>query len=110
MLLLIVGSGLLKGNISAQVGALYPQDDDARRTRGFAIFSMAINFGAVCGPLLCGLLAQLYGWHYGFGIAAVFMLAGLATYLYGFRHLPAKVARRRQTDERPSAMTGEVET
>ncbi len=103
LLLLVVGSGLLKGNISAQVGALYPQDDDARRTRGFAIFSMAINFGAVCGPLLCGLLAQLYGWHYGFGIAALFMLAGLSTYLYGYRHLPAKVARRRQTDERLSA-------
>ena len=50
LLLLIVGSGLLKGNISAQVGSLYPPDDEARRTRGFAIFSTAINFGAVTGP------------------------------------------------------------
>jgi POT family proton-dependent oligopeptide transporter len=103
LLLLIVGSGLLKGNISAQVGALYPQEDESRRTRGFAIFSAAINFGAVCGPLLCGLLAQLYGWHYGFGIAAVFMFAGLATYLFGYRHLPAKVERRGQIDERISS-------
>jgi POT family proton-dependent oligopeptide transporter len=103
LLLLVVGSGLLKGNISAQVGALYPAEDEARRTRGFAIFSMAINFGAVCGPLLCGLLAQLYGWHYGFGIAAVFMLAGLVTYLYGYRHLPATVARRTRTGERLSS-------
>jgi POT family proton-dependent oligopeptide transporter len=102
LLLLVIGSGFLKGNISAQVGALYPLDDDARRTRGFAIFSMAINFGAVCGPLLCGFLAQYYGWHYGFGVAAIFMLAGLATYLYGYRHLPAKVDRRGQTDERLS--------
>jgi POT family proton-dependent oligopeptide transporter len=94
LLLLVVGSGFLKGNISAQVGALYPRDDEALRTRGFAIFSMAINFGAVAGPLLCGLLAQVYGWHVGFGIAAVFMLAGLATYLSGYRHLPARVARR----------------
>ena len=91
LLLLVVGSGFVKGNISAQVGALYPPDDEARRTRGFAIFSMAINFGAVCGPLLCGALAQAYGWHIGFGAAALFMLAGLATSLYGYRLLPAKV-------------------
>ena len=94
LLLLVVGSGLLKGNISAQVGALYPKDDEARRTRGFAIFSMAINFGAVAGPLLCGFLGQRYGWHVGFGMAAIFMLAGLATYLSGYRHLPAKVERK----------------
>jgi POT family proton-dependent oligopeptide transporter len=94
LLLLVVGSGLLKGNISAQVGALYPRADESRRTRGFAIFSTAINFGAVVGPLLCGLLAQVYGWHYGFGIAAAFMLAGLVTYLAGYRHLPARVPRR----------------
>jgi len=101
LLLLVVGSGLLKGNISAQVGALYPLNDEARRTRGFAIFSMAINFGAVAGPLVCGFLAQRYGWHIGFGIAAVFMLVGLATYLYGYRHLPARVPRReRERDAR----------
>ena len=94
LLLLVIGSGFLKGNISAQVGALYPREDEARRTRGFIIFSTAINVGAVIGPLLCGLLAQVYGWHYGFGIAAIFMLLGLATYLYGYRHLPARVERQ----------------
>ncbi len=92
--LLVSGSGFLKGNISAQVGALYPLDDESRRARGFIIFSTAINAGAVCGPILCGVLAQLYGWHYGFGTAGVFMLAGLATYLYGYRYLPARVPRR----------------
>src|SRR5947207_6623519 len=95
LLLLVIGSGFLKGNISAQVGALYPPEDEARRTRGFVIFSTGINIGAVAGPLLCGLLAQLYGWHYGFGIAAIFMLLGLATYLYGYRYLPARVERRK---------------
>ena len=85
LLLLVVGSGLLKGNISAQVGALYPRNEEALRTRGFTVFSMAINVGAVTGPLLCGLLAQVYGWDYGFGIAAIFMLTGLATYLSGYR-------------------------
>jgi POT family proton-dependent oligopeptide transporter len=93
LLLLVVGSGFLKGNISAQVGALYPREDETRRTRGFVVFSTAINIGSVAGPLLCGLLAQVYGWHYGFGVAAIFMLVGLATYLYGYRHLPARVER-----------------
>ena len=91
LLLLVVGSGLLKGNISAQVGALYPPDDEARRNHGFVIFSTGINVGSVLGPLLCGLLAQLYGWHYGFGVAAVFMMLGLVTYLRGYRYLPARV-------------------
>ena len=95
LLLLVIGSGFLKGNISAQVGALYPPEDEAWRTRGFVIFSTAINIGAVIGPLLCGLLAQVYGWHYGFGIAAIFMLLGLATYLYGYRYVPARVERRK---------------
>ena len=56
-----------------------------------------INIGAVFGPLLCGFLAQSYGWHYGFGIAALFMVVGLATYLMGYRRLPAKVERLTQT-------------
>ncbi|MBL8546870.1 MAG: peptide MFS transporter [Hyphomonadaceae bacterium] len=95
LLLLVIGSGLLKGNISAQVGALYSVDDEARRTRGFAIFSMAINVGAMLGPLVCGLLAQVYGWHVGFGAAAAFLLLGLLIYLVGYRHLPARVEREK---------------
>jgi POT family proton-dependent oligopeptide transporter len=98
LLLLVVGSGFLKGNISAQVGALYPPADEARRSHGFVIFSTGINIGAVLGPLVCGLLAQAYGWHYGFGVAALFMLLGLATYLHGYRYLPARVARSRRED------------
>jgi POT family proton-dependent oligopeptide transporter len=97
LLLLVIGSGLLKGNISAQVGSVYPPDDEARRTRGFAIFSTAINFGAVAGPLACGYLGQRYGWHIGFGTAALFMLGALATYLSGYRYLPARVERKSRT-------------
>ncbi|MBS0387345.1 MAG: peptide MFS transporter [Proteobacteria bacterium] len=93
LLLLVLGSGLLKGNISAQVGALYPTVDEVRRARGFVVFSTGINIGAVLGPIVCGLLAQLYGWHVGFGAAAIFMLAGLGVYLSGYRHLPARVTR-----------------
>jgi POT family proton-dependent oligopeptide transporter len=94
LLLLVIGAGFLKGNISAQVGLLYPRDEEARRTHGFILFSTAINIGAVLGPLLCGFFGQRLGWHYGFGVAAIFMLMGLATYLYGYRHLPARVARQ----------------
>jgi POT family proton-dependent oligopeptide transporter len=103
LLLLIAGSGLLKGNISAQVGALYPRDDESMRTRGFAIFSTAINVGAVAGPLLCGFVAEVFGWDYGFGLAAVFMLLGAATYLCGYRHLPARVERERAARSRLTA-------
>jgi POT family proton-dependent oligopeptide transporter len=94
LLLLIIGSGLLKGNISAQVGGLYPIEQEERRTRGFAIFSTGINFGAVAGPLVCGFLGERYGWHVGFGTAALFMLIGVATYLTGYRYLPARVERK----------------
>jgi POT family proton-dependent oligopeptide transporter len=87
LLLLITGCGLLKGNISSQVGALYAEDDANGRTRGFSIFSMGINVGAVAGPLVCGLLAQRYGWHVGFGLAGVLMLMGLVTYLAGYHTL-----------------------
>ena len=93
LLLLVLGSGLLKGNISAQVGSLYPPQDEARRTKGFVIFSLGISAGAAIGPLVCGWLAQGYGWHAGFGFAAVLMLVGLATYLVGLRSLPARVPR-----------------
>jgi POT family proton-dependent oligopeptide transporter len=98
LLLLIIGSGLLKGNISAQVGGLYPTEDEERRSKGFAIFSTGINFGSVVGPLLCGYLGERYGWHVGFGAAALFMLGGVLTYLSGYRYLPARVDRKRVAD------------
>lgn len=100
LLLLVVGCGFLKGNISAQVGGLYAQDDGEGRTRGFAIFSVGINVGAVVGPLACGLLAQLYGWHVGFGLAGGLMLIGLATYLAGYRHLPEGQTKRTPAEPR----------
>ncbi|MFL6730700.1 MAG: peptide MFS transporter [Sphingomicrobium sp.] len=88
LLLLIVGSGLLKGNISAQVGTLYPASDESLRERGFTIYSTAINVGAVLGPLGAGGVGALYGFHAGFTLAAVLMLVALAVYLSGSRFLP----------------------
>ena len=93
LLLLILGCGCVKGNVAAQVGALYPQRDEAARTRAFTIFNMGINTGAVAGPIVCGLLAQVWGWHAGFASAGVIMIAGLITYLAGLKHLPPEPGR-----------------
>jgi POT family proton-dependent oligopeptide transporter len=101
LLLLIVGCGCLKGNISAQVGHLYPLEEEGRRTRAFAIFSAAINAGGIVGPLVCGITAQIWGWHVGFGVAGVLMLAGLATYIAGWRYLPPDQMRSRSDSPRP---------
>jgi POT family proton-dependent oligopeptide transporter len=95
MLLLVFGSGCLKGNIAAQVGHLYTAEDESRRTRGYTIFSTGINIGGMAGPLVCGGVAQVYGWHYGFGTAGVFMLLACAVYLVGQKHLPEPNARGR---------------
>jgi len=102
---LIVGCGLLKGNISVQVGQLYAPGDSAGRTRGFSIYSMGINVGATVGPLLCGLLAQLYGWHAGFALGGTLMLLGLATYIAGYRTLAESIpaANRAQPDAKLDA-------
>ncbi|HSO36949.1 MAG TPA: peptide MFS transporter [Labilithrix sp.] len=105
LLLLVLGTGCLKGNISAQVGHLYPPDDETRRTRAFAIFSAAINFGALAGPLTCGILAQAYGWHVGFATAGVLMLLALVTYVSGRKYLPAD-RKRTRGGPKPAKLTG----
>src|SRR4051794_40173293 len=92
--LLIVGSGLLKGNISAQVGTLYPDNVESLRERGFTIFSTAINIGAVAGPLGTGAVGLIYGWHAGFALAAALMILALLVYLAGSRYLPDFKAAR----------------
>jgi POT family proton-dependent oligopeptide transporter len=103
LLLLIVGCGFLKGNIASQVGALYAADDELNRVRGFTIFSMGINIGATIGPILCGYLALQYGWHVGFGAAALFIFLGLLTYLAGYKHLPARVEREKSDTRKLTA-------
>lgn len=78
--LLIVGNGFFKPNISTMVGSLYPQGS-AKRDGGFTLFYMGINLGAAMSPLLCGYVGETYGWHYGFGLATIGMLAGLAVFV-----------------------------
>jgi proton-dependent oligopeptide transporter, POT family len=101
--LLVTGSGFLKGNITSQVGAVYPPGDEERSARGFVIYSTGINVGAVLGPLTCGLLAQVYGWHVGFGAAALLMLVALGVYLTGYRQLPAKIERTKAQHDQLTA-------
>lgn len=86
LLFLIVGNGAFKPNISTQVGNLYAKDDP-RRDGAFTIFYMGINLGAFLTNLVCGTLAAVYGWHYGFGAAGVGMCLGLVIYLAGQRYL-----------------------
>ncbi|HEX7149989.1 MAG TPA: peptide MFS transporter [Thermoanaerobaculia bacterium] len=84
--LIVIGTGLLKPNVSSMVGSLY-SPEDTRRDAGYSIFYMGINLGAFIAPLLCGWLAQKYDWHLGFGLAGVGMLAGLVQYVMGKKHL-----------------------
>ena len=74
--LLIVGNGLFKPNISSIVGQLYPEGSE-KKDSGYTIFYQGINVGAFLGSILCGYLAETMGWHYGFGLAGVFMVIGM---------------------------------
>ncbi len=78
--LLIAGNGFFKPNISTIVGSLYAPDS-RRRDGGFTIFYMGINLGASMSPLLCGYIGETYGWHWGFGLATIGMLIGLAVFV-----------------------------
>jgi proton-dependent oligopeptide transporter, POT family len=82
MFFIVVGTGLLKPNVSSVVGDLYPEGG-ARRDAGFSIFYMGINFGALLGPIACGYLGERVDWHLGFGAAGVGMTFGLLQYVLG---------------------------
>jgi POT family proton-dependent oligopeptide transporter len=93
LLLLILGGGCLLGNLSAQIGGLYPSQDN-RRARAFGIYLMALNVGAFMAPLVAGTMGERLGFHWGFGAAGVGMLIGLATYLSGRRFMPPDLVAR----------------
>jgi len=92
LLALVIGSGLFKGNLASQIGALY-KPDDLRRADAFQIYYLAINAGVIISPLVTGTLGEKVGWHYGFGAAGIGMLIGLAIYLAGQRYLPPEEPR-----------------
>jgi proton-dependent oligopeptide transporter, POT family len=93
--LIVIGTGLLKPNVSGIVGSLY-ETNDARRDAGFSIFYMGINLGAAIGPLIAGGLAQKVDWHLGFACAGVGMTFGLIQYVRGRRRLQPAIDRLEQ--------------
>jgi len=99
LVFIVLGTGLLKPNVSTLVGALYAPGD-SRRDAGFSLFYMGINLGALFGPLVAGYLAQKVDWHIGFACAGVGMTFGLIQYVVGRHRLRAPVV------ERPGAEDG----
>jgi proton-dependent oligopeptide transporter, POT family len=95
--LIVVGTGLLKPNISVMVGQLY-SSDDTRRDAGFSIFYMGINIGAFVAPLVCGFLGEKVDWHLGFAAAGVGMTLGLLQYVLGGNYLGTAGARPTTTE------------
>jgi len=83
---IVLGVGLLKPNISTMVGGLYAAGD-SRRDRGFTIFYIGINIGALAASVLVGWVGETIGWHYGFGLAGIGMALGQVVYALGQRHL-----------------------
>ena len=84
--LIIVGVGMLKPNISTMVGGLY-KEGDIRRDKGFTIFYIGINVGALLSSLIVGYVGEEIGWHYGFGLAGIAMALGLIVYWWGQKYL-----------------------
>lgn len=87
LLFLILGNGMFKPNLTAQVGTLY-QPGDQRVDSAYTIYYMGVNLGAFFSPIVCGTLGQKVGWHYGFAAAGIGMLVGTVVYWRGSRYLP----------------------
>ena len=101
--LIVIGTGLLKPNVSTLVGALY-EPGDSRRDAGFSVFYMGINSGAILGPIIAGYIAQRIDWHIGFAAAGVGMTLGLVQYVIGRKRL--RVAVERMSQHTPGAGPG----
>jgi POT family proton-dependent oligopeptide transporter len=105
LLLLILGNGFFKPNISTQVGSLYPPND-SRIDRAYSIFYVGINVGAFFSPLIAGTLGEEIGYRWGFCAAGVGMVIGFFIYLIGMRTLPPdRVARLKAHTEAKKPMT-----
>nr|WP_281422246.1 peptide MFS transporter [Arthrospiribacter ruber] len=97
LILIVVGTGLLKPNISSIVGQLYPEGS-SKRDAGFSIFYMGINLGAFIAPLACSTVA-VYDWHFGFGLAGLGMVIGLIQYKMSLGTLEGKGELQVASDE-----------
>jgi POT family proton-dependent oligopeptide transporter len=105
LLFIVIGTGLLKPNISSMVGELYGSEDQVKRDNGFSVFYMGINIGALISPLICGYLGQKIDWHYGFAAAGVGMVLGLIQYKMTEHYLgQAGLEPSRLTDKAQEAL------
>ncbi|MGN6147774.1 MAG: peptide MFS transporter [Rhizomicrobium sp.] len=107
LLLIIIGNGFFKPNISTQVGNLY-RPGDSRIDRAYSIFYVGINVGAFFSPLVCGSLGEdpNYGYHYGFMAAGIGMIIGQLIYIFALRTLPQdRVGRMKATKEAKKPLT-----
>ena len=86
LVFIVLGVGMLKPNISTMVGGLY-KNGDIRRDKGFTIFYIGINVGAFISSLVVGYVGEVYGWHYGFGLAGIGMAFGVIQYAFGQKYL-----------------------
>jgi len=93
LVLIVIGTGLLKPNVSTMVAELYPEGG-SRRDAGFSVFYSGINTGALVGPLICGFLGEKINWHLGFSAAGVGMILGLLQYRLGGKYLGNAGIRR----------------
>ena len=106
LLVIVIGTGLLKPSASALVAQLYPEGG-ARRDAGFTIYYVGINVGATLGPLVAGLLAVRYGWPAGFMTAAAGMSAGVLQFVWG-RRLLGDAGRAPMSASSDAALAGPV--
>ena len=83
---IIIGNGYFKANISSIVGRLYHEDDHVGKDAGFTIFYIGINIGALLATTACAYVGEVYGFHYGFALAGIGMLIGLAIFYLGQKH------------------------
>lgn len=106
LLFIVLGVGMLKANISTMVGGLY-KEGDIRRDKGFTIFYIGINTGALLSALIVGYVGENIGWHVGFGLAGIGMFLGLLTFYFGQRYLE-NVGNKLTAEENQGASFGDL--
>lgn len=107
LILVVLGTGLLKPNVSTLVGSIYPEGG-GRRDAGFTLFYLGINLGAAIGPLICSTLGEKVNWHYGFTAAGIGMAAGLVQFRFTRHHLGQAGLQPPHPAARPGVLWGVI--
>ncbi len=108
LIMIASGNGLFMPSLPGQIDGLYSHDDPRRRS-AYNVYYVGINLGAFLAPLVAGTIGEIYGWHWGFGVAGIGMVIGLLTYLAGGRYLPVdeRTVRRAKPERDVSTATSE---